>query len=285
MAETTNISWCDHTYNHFIGCTRVSPACDSCYAAHLMETRMGRAVWGGPGKGNGTRVLTSESNRRQPLRWDKKAKAAGVRPFVFCSSLSDVFDNAIPQEWRADLFEIIHRTPNLVWLLLTKRPQNIVKMVDAVGGLPANSALGTTVEDQKRADSNLLALKIAKIELAPLFTFGSFEPLLEDVTAPVGCMPDWAITGGETDQGKSKARPSNPDWFRHIRDQAKAAGAVYHHKQNGEFVATGHESITDATANFPIDRSLGRLMVRVGKSMAGRSLDGQIYDGRPEVRA
>lgn len=284
MAETTNISWADKTHNHFIGCTRVSPACDSCYAAHLMETRMGRVEWGGPGKGAGTRSLTSESNRRKPISWNKKAKASGARPFVFCSSLSDVFDNEIPAEWRQDLFNLIHKTEHLVWLLLTKRPQNIVKMVDAVGGLPENVALGATVEDQPRADKNLVALRAAKIELAPLFTFGSFEPLLERVTAPHGCLPDWVITGGETDQGKSKARPSNPDWFRHLRAQAEAAGSIYHHKQNGEFVAAGHECITDATANFPVDRSLGRLMVRVGKVMAGRSLDRQIFDARPEVR-
>lgn len=286
MADQTNISWTDYTHNHWIGCTRVSPACDGCYAAHLMETRLGRVEWGGPGNGNGTRSLTSDANRRKPLSWNRKAAKDGIRPFVFCSSLADVFDNQVPQEWRSDLFELIEATPNLIWLLLTKRPQNIVKMVDAAWfyGLPRNVALGTTVEDQDRADKNLPALQIANIELKPLFTFGSFEPLLGPVVVPEGMMPGWVITGGETDQGEHKARPTHPDWFRGLRDQTLAAGAVYHHKQNGEWVHAGHSSITNPTENLPVDHSLRCLMVKTGKHRSGRLLDGVTHDAFPEIR-
>ncbi|SOD00191.1 Phage protein Gp37/Gp68, partial [Rhizobium sp. AN5] len=122
MADSTNISWADMTFNPWIGCTRIAPACDGCYAAHLMETRMHRAEWGGPGKGNGTRARTSAANWRKPLAWNATAAKEGTRPFVFCASLADVFDNAIPEEWRRDLFDLIRATPHLVWLLLTKRP-------------------------------------------------------------------------------------------------------------------------------------------------------------------
>src|SRR3546814_9067951 len=91
----------------------------------------------------------------------------------------------------------MRKTPNLVYLLFTKRPQLIVKLADAAGGLPPNAALGTTVEDQKCADINLPALQVAKIELKPLFTFGSFEPLLGPITLPPALMTDWIIPGGE----------------------------------------------------------------------------------------
>lgn len=286
MADETNISWADMTFNPWIGCMRVSPACDGCYAAHLMETRMGRVQWGGPGAGVGTRSRTSEANWRKPVSWNKTAEKDGTRPFVFCSSLADVFDNAVPTEWRRDLFDLIEKTPHLVWLLLTKRPQNIVKMVDEAWfyRLPANAALGTTVEDQQRADANLPVLRVAMIELSPAFTFGSFEPLLGPVVIPEGMVPDWVITGGETDQGEHKARPTHPDWFRGLRDQAAASGSVYHHKQNGEWVQAGHPSLIDPTEHLPVNHSLGRLMVRVGKHRSGRLLDGIAHDGFPAIR-
>lgn len=231
MAEQTAISWCDHTHNHWIGCQKVSPACDGCYAENLMDHRYGRVQWGAPGKGVGTRSLTSEGNRRKPLTWNRKAGASGTRPFVFCSSLADVFDNHVRPEWRADLFELIRTTPHLIWLLLTKRPQLIVKLSTEAGGLPANAAIGTTVEDQTRADVNLSALEDARMALDPLFSFASCEPLLGPVNIQRSVMPDWLITGGETDQGKHKARPSDPNWFRSLRDQCASAGVPFHLKQ------------------------------------------------------
>lgn len=186
MADTTNISWADMTFNPWIGCTRIAPACDGCYAAHLMETRMHRAEWGGPGKGNGTRVRTNAANWRKPLVWNAKAAKEGTRPFVFCASLADVFDNAVPDEWRRDLFDLIRATPHLVWLLLTKRSQNIAKMAEKAGGLPENAAIGTTVEDQPRANINVQALLQASVDLwhaktRPLFLFLSCEPLIGPV--------------------------------------------------------------------------------------------------------
>lgn len=273
MGEITAISWADHTFNPWIGCMKVSPACDGCYAEALMDKRYGRVEWGSPGHGPGTRVRTSVGNWHQPIRWNKKAAADGTRPFVFCSSLADVFDNQVPAEWRADLFDLIRKTPNLVWLLLTKRPQNIVKMSTTGNprwlgeAWPSNAAIGTTIEDQARA-INLFRLAAAARDLNPLFTFASFEPLLGPVDptrivvhegaatfyndpeiehasilfnallgAPSLKLPPlgWAITGGETDQGGHKARATHPEWFRSLRDQCTAAGVAFHHKQNGEW--------------------------------------------------
>lgn len=328
MAEQTNISWTHHTHNHWIGCTKVSPACDGCYAEAMMDKRYGRVQWGAPGKGNGTRVLTSEANRKKPLSWDRKAAKEGTRPFVFCSSLADVFDNQVPKEWRAELFHLIRSTPHLVWLLLSKRPQNIVRMYDEAGGDLKNVAFGATCEDQQRYDINAKHLSYAKSALKPLFTFLSCEPLLGQIdmhlTPDDPLNPDWIITGGETDQGGHKARPTHPDWFRSLRDQAAAVGAAYHHKQNGEFLPRGqlfprpfgtrvqddptayqglippvHGCAIDLMGTVmtfdawwsqkpyegPVPASNPEVMERVGKNRSGRLLDGVEYNSFPKVAA
>lgn len=268
-----------------MGCTKVSPACDGCYAEALMDKRYGKVQWG-----NAPRVRTGAHTWHDPFRWQRQADKDGDRPFVFCASLADIFDNQVPADWRADAFEVMRKTPRLVYLLLTKRPQNIVKLTDAAGGLPVNAALGTTVEDQKRADTNLPALAVAKTELHPLFTFGSFEPLLGLVIVPPAFMPDWVITGGETDQGGHKARPSHPAWFRSLRDQARAAGAAYHHKQNGEWLPFDFDDLSsEELESVEIQGKIGGFadqpMMRIGKKRSGRMLDGITHDAFPEVPA
>lgn len=261
-----------------------------------MDHRFGKVKWN-----NNPRVRTSAKVWNDPYRWQKQAVKDGTRPFVFCASLADIFDNQVDPAWRAEAFKVMRETPNLVYLLLTKRPQNIVKLAEAAGGLPANAAIGATIEDQKRADINVPALLEASLDLwraetQPLFTFLSCEPLLGpvDLTTFHGAdiykvdalrgrifyevrggridplrvnhaiyqRIDWVITGGETDQGQHKARPSHPDWFRSLRDQCAAAGVPYHHKQNGEFLDG----------------------IRVGKAKSGRMLECVIHDAFPEVK-
>lgn len=308
MGENSKIEWTDHTFNPWMGCTKVSPACDGCYAEAMMDHRYGKVKWGP----HGDRVRTAPSNWKQPLRWDKEAKAAGTRPRVFCASLADVFDNQVPSEWRRDLFALMRATSNLTWLLLTKRPQNIVKLfreqqsidggAEYIASLwPRNAAIGTTVEDQQRADVNVTWLLDAKALLRPAFAFLSCEPLLGPIDLTRIVYPkfrqrnendpyvahdtlrghmigpdevaeklDWVIAGGETDQGQHKARPSDPEWFRMLRDQCAAAGTAFHFKQWGS-------TIPDAERE-------GRYR-RVPKSVAGRLLDGIEHNGFPEVSA
>lgn len=314
MGEVTKIEWCDHTFNPWIGCTKVSVgpkgACESCYAEAMMADRYHRVVWGRAGE-EGTRARTSEAYWKTPLRWDRKAATDGRRPFVFCASLADVFDNQVPQQWRADLLELAEKTPRLTWLLLTKRPQNIVKMAQALGygaelSWPGNAAIGCSVVTQAEANRDVPALLSAKGLLKPAFAFLSMEPLmgavdLQDIRLPDGRQMqalrgsiwrgsywtadvpriDWVITGGETDQGKHRARPSHPGWFRSLRDECAAAGVSYHHKQNGEW----GEMMSGAHGYFEIPfGEAGPRMMKVGKKATGRLLDGREHNDRPSVR-
>ena len=115
MGENTKIPWAHHTFNGWIGCTRVAPECDHCYAESMAKFR-GWAKWG-IGE---PRKRTTEENWKKPLRWNREAEQQRTRYRVFSSSLSDVFDVEVPTEWRSDLFDLIRRTPNLDWLILTK---------------------------------------------------------------------------------------------------------------------------------------------------------------------
>jgi protein gp37 len=124
MAENSKIEWCDHTFNPWIGCQKVSPGCDHCYAEAMMDKRYGRVQWGP----HGERKRTSEDNWKKPLAWAKRAN--GHRPRVFCASLADWLDNRVPLQWRSDLGRLIEATPELDWLLLTKRPENSISCGD-----------------------------------------------------------------------------------------------------------------------------------------------------------
>lgn len=302
MGENSKIEWTDHTFNPWMGCTKVSPACDGCYAEAMMDHRYGKVQWGP----HGERVRTAPSNWKQPIKWDRDAAKAVTRPRVFCASLADVFDNQVLPEWREDLFELIAATPNLIWLLLTKRPQNIVKMVRASGAiagngtryLPRNAALGTTIEDQERANINVPHLLNAKVMCGPAFVFLSCEPLLGPIdlvaggeSTEVGYIDwlrgfdgadpkipgiDWVIAGGETDQGKHKARPVNPDWIRSLRDQCKAASVAFHFKQWGEYAPNW---LNDENGKIAGSEWIDRM----GKKLAGRLLDGVEHNGFPDA--
>ncbi|HEY5412168.1 MAG TPA: DUF5131 family protein [Caulobacteraceae bacterium] len=316
MGIETEISWADATLNAWTGCTKVSPACDGCYAEHMMVNRYHRVVWGPHGERDQMKHW-----RSQVRKIEKRAIAhfaqTGNPLFVFCMSLGDVFDNQVPPEWRAELFAEIRKAQHCVYLLLTKRPQNIERMSIEAGGLPANAAIGCTVVSQPEADRDVPILLNAKQRLRALFAFVSMEPLLGPVDLtrlslkapyslnaltgkttmdPVGAFSpdvdvvhvelkqrpalDWVIVGGETDQGAHKARPSHPQWFRDLRDQCAAAGVVFHMKQNGEWVSVSE--VEGPGEHFEFED--GATVRRTGKERAGRTLDHVVHDARPEVK-
>jgi len=235
MAENSKIEWTDHTFNPWIGCTKVSPACDHCYAEAMMDTRYGRVTWGA----GQDRSRTSPSNWQHPRRWNRAAEANGARPFVFCASLADVFDNEVDPLWRRDLFKLIEETPCLIWLLLTKRIGNVNKMTNPFAGnpiLPSNVALGATMANQEEYDRDRIKLWETGIACRTLFTFGSFEPMLGPIILDKYA-PDWIICGGESGKG---AREMSPQWARGLRDGAKRLGRQFFMKQ-----MTGKKPIPD----------------------------------------
>jgi protein gp37 len=224
MGEKTGITWTDHTFNPWIGCARVSPGCERCYA----ETYGNRfdVEWGV----KAARRRTSASNWRQPLRWNRQAKADGVRRKVFCASLADVFeDNAQLHQWRFDLFDLIGQCPDLDWLLLTKRIENVMEMIPLAsmhnGTLPSNVWIGTTVENQQYADKRIPIL----LNVPAKIIFLSIEPMLGPIDHVLDGI-NWVICGGESG---IDTRPMNPEWAQSLRDQCISSYVPFFFKQWG----------------------------------------------------
>lgn len=266
MAEQSAIAWTRSTFNPWIGCTKVSPGCDHCYASVSTPARTMGIQWGA----GQARRRTSPANWKLPLRWNEAAPHttfAGRKGFwpVFCSSLADVFDNEVPAEWRRDLFDLIAETPNLTWLLLTKRIGNAEDMINAalLDDGPRwpwpNVWIGATIVNQEEADRDipkLLATPAAK-------RFVSYEPALGAVDFEQACEKsecwtalswstspnpelsvrmqrkgpmaglDWIIVGGESDQPGMRARQFNITWARLAIEQCTATGVSAFVKQLG----------------------------------------------------
>lgn len=275
MGENSKIEWTNHTFNPWMGCTKVSEGCKNCYAENQMDHRWNKVQWG-PGK---PRVRTSEANWKKPLQWNAEARKTGIRPRVFCASLADWLDPEAPIEWLADLMNVIAATPHIDWLLLTKRPELWEKRVswaadilDSLymdgtdlssnwlrGEAPPNVWIGGTVENQKATERISHLLKIPA-----QFHFLSCEPLLGQVGLSHLDQIDWVICGGESGPN---ARPMHPDWARSLRDQCVAAEVPFFFKQWGEWGDRG-----------------GTWMGRVGKKAAGRLLDGREWSEVPEAK-
>jgi protein gp37 len=354
MTAATKIEWADSTFNPWEGCTKVGPGCDHCYAEGR-NARFGGGVapnWG-PGA---PRRRTSRANWQLPVKWnglkflqctccpwrgEERAwqENGGMCPGcgrgevcdtmlrarrrVFCASLADVFDNEVDPSWRRDLFWLIVETPELDWLLVTKRVGNVAAMVaEALDGpppptnwpfprqaparLPRNVWLLITVVNQAEAQRDipkLLAIDAAvrglsiepmlgRVDLTRLHVgrnhgIPNVQPGHDHVDA-LRIKPgiDWVIAGGESGPD---ARPANPNWFRFLRDQCADAGIAYLHKQNGEW-APGSNWPDDVAIpsgeHCDFDGELkgdDQAVWRVGKKRAGRLLDGIEHNGYPRA--
>ena len=211
MGAQSKIEWTDSTFNPWVGCTKVArargapSACDFCYAEKWAK-RSGQVEWG-----NHPRRRTTEAYWRNPLAWNNRARLFqtehGRRQRVFCASLADVFDNQVDPSWRADLFNLIRACDELDWQLLTKRPQNIRKMLPADwgDGYP-NVWLGTTTEDARAYKQRAAHL----LKVPATIHFVSYEPAigpLEELDID-GRSPDWVIIGGESGVRSDLTRPT-----------------------------------------------------------------------------
>jgi protein gp37 len=331
MGYNSAIEWCDHTFNPWIGCQRVSPGCMHCYA----ETRDQRFHAGEHWGPKGTRQVTATANWRKPVAWNRVAEAAGRRDRVFCASLADVFeDREDVRDARLYLLDLIRQTPNLDWLLLTKRPEKVMPLLAQAFGdacmadnlplidwleewisalPPQNVWIGTSVEDQQRAEERIPHL----LRIPAAVRFLSCEPLLGPVDFGRLRAWDpfemyltgvhWVIVGGESGSG---ARPMHPDWARQLRDQCQVAGVPFLFKQWGAWLPyrvgvapllepQGGDSVdahilpAELTDNIgsevsgwmvdadSMDDDEPTIYRRVGKHAAGRELDGRTWDELP----
>ena len=277
MAENSKIEWTHHTFNPWRGCTKVSAGCKHCYAETMSKRNPGTlGVWGK----RGSRPVAVESYWKQPIKWNKDAKTAGERRRVFCASLADVFEgrDSMPESaWQAvsgariRLFNLIDATPDLDWLLLTKRPENILEMLGDWGvNTPANLWIGTSVENQEEADRRIPLLLTVPAKVR----FLSCEPLL----GPVDLRSylhgiQWVIVGGESGAGED-TRPMDPEWAQSLRDQCQFEQVAFHFKQWGEW----YPMFLEQTDN---GRHIATAFTRIGKAKAGRILDGRTWDELP----
>jgi len=278
MARASKIEWCDATISPLYGCTRVSPACQNCYAeklaARFVRNPQVQHLYAGTvgtgGKWTGTLNLHPE-RMEEALRWKKPRR-------IFVASQADLFHEDVPDSFLDAVFAYMALAPQHTFLLLTKRPERMrryffgrrlervtpalnVTPISVVHGasnsdvllyvrwpLP-NVWLGVTVEDQQRADERIPVL----LDTPAAKRFVSCEPLLGPVNFSLvtvednnGCAAQiWPLHGSGLDwviaggESGPNARPSHPDWFRSLRDQCSQTGVPFFFKQWGEWAFTG----------------------------------------------
>lgn len=312
MVANSKIEWCDHTLNWWYGCEAISPACAHCYAE----------AWAKRGGIDfSKRKLTREETRNMAFRYQGDQKwrdEHGRRPRVFVNSLSDWADNKAPQAWRDSLFRTIKVTPDVTYLLLTKRIGNAEKMLPADWGDGyENVWLGSTVIDQEEAQRDVPKL----LRTPARVHFLSIEPMLGPVRlrsldrndrvrldALTGqhhaenipqdpdqarraglhdvayfkeqlARVDWVIAGGESG---GAARPISPRWLRGLRDDCAAAGVSFFFKQWGEFCPP--DQVVPGTKLTSTHTYIdGCYVMRFGKKACGALLDGQEHKAFPEA--
>jgi len=230
MGEETKITWCQHTFNPWWGCEKVSAGCANCYA-EAWAKRTGHDVFGK----DKPRRFFGDKHWNEPLRWNAKAEKAGQRRRVFCGSMCDVFDGYDVQHLggglnleRLHLFDTIDKTPMLDWLLLTKRPKNIAGMIPArwAAGWPANVWIGITVENQEALNRTDWLLRCPATVL-----FLSCEPLLQRLRFANFDGIDWLIIGCEKLPGGRPGRRCELEWVYDLVAQGRELGMKVFVKQ------------------------------------------------------
>lgn len=303
MAENSKIEWTHHTANLWWGCQKVHAGCDNCYAENLDKR------WGGDHWGPHTTRRAIKGVFSDLLSYQRKAAAAGEVHRVFVGSMMDIFEKPMPLvdikgnfilnddrsnmdtgQLRDQLFEKVSLDyyPNLLFLLLTKRPGNIMKYIpnEWKGNPPMNVMYGTSPVNQETADD-----MIPKLLAVPGKHFLSCEPLLGPInlksqlirfdsgtlkypaigySSAFNHQIDWAIVGGESGQ---HARPMHPGWARDLRDQCEAAGVPFFFKQWGEYAFNPNYT------SYPGSKE--QQFIKVGKKDAGRLLDGKQHSQFP----
>ena len=275
MGMNSKINWCDHTWNPWQGCHKVSQGCKYCYM-HRDLKRYGR---------NPNTVIRSAN---QTFNMPFKIKEPAT---VFTCSWSDFFIEEADQ-WRTEAWEIIRKQKHLVFLILTKRPERIMDCLPRGwnGGWP-NVCLMVSTENQESADERIpLLLSVPALyrgisaePLLGLINFGDYISRNGKAFNKAGYTDsiNWIIVGGES--GPS-ARPMHPDWARRIRNDCRAAGTPFFFKQNGEFLTipdAGNLGLKYSIADVLNANTVGGGFIRVGRNNSGRLLDGREWNETP----
>lgn len=308
MSDKTHIEWTEATWNPVTGCSKVSQGCKHCYAE-----RDWKRLSANPGTRYYGRAFTDVRIHGDvlglPLRWKRPRR-------IFVNSMSDLFHEAVPDEFIDQVFAVMAAARQHTFQILTKRPERMRTYLAEQGRrlaidyasrqigidepftyrrLPLpNVWLGTSVEDQATADERIPAL----LDTPAAVRWISAEPLIGPLSfrwATWACRApsphpdghywhldglrgiDWVVSGGESGP---HARPAHPDWFRALRDQCAVAGVAYLHKQNGEWVSVSEVAGPGPHHTFPD----GATVRRTGKKLAGRTIDGVIHDAYPGVQ-
>ncbi len=306
----TNIEWTDETWNPITGCQKVSPGCKNCYMYRTYPRlkAMGQASY----QKTPDQVTLVSNLLNKPLEWKRPRR-------VFVCSMSDLFQDDVPDGFIYDVFLTMAAAPQHTFQVLTKRPERVAALVrsfqcaikddlamfkhaPAPWPLP-NVWIGTSVESQEYT-SRLDHLA----EVPAAVRFVSYEPALGPVdfspwlglcqpgTRPSECGTheqtlDWVIAGGESGPG---ARPAHPGWFRTVRDQCQAAGVPFFFKQWGEWFPVDTDAQREYWKNAITRKTVrertkvwdgGEVSLRIGKASAGALLDGREWREFPEIRA
>lgn len=246
MASSSDIEWTEQTWNPTTGCTKVSAGCKNCYA-EVMAQRL--HAMGTSGYANKFLLTLQPSRLNQPF---ERKKAT----LYFVNSMSDLFHEDIPDSFLDEVFDVITKTPQHTYQILTKRAERLPEFFKK-RECPQNVWLGVSVEDKKHGLPRIDFLREVKAHIR----FLSVEPLLEDLGEMDLNNIHWVIVGGESGP---KARPMHSSWAESIRDQCEKCDVAFFFKQWGGWGADG---------------------VKRSKKINGRNLSGKIWDEMPDLKS
>ena len=244
MASKHKIEWTEQTWNPTAGCTKISAGCKNCYAEN-MAIRL-QAI-GVKGYENGFQFSIVPDRLNEPLKRKKPT-------VYFVNSMSDLFHEDMPEYYLNEIFEVIKKTPQHTYQILTKRADAMFKYFQNKN-IPENIWLGVTVENKKEGLPRIDYLR----QLKAIVLFLSIEPLLEDLGQINLKNIDWVIIGGESGP---KARPMEKEWVVNIKEQCKENNIAFFFKQWGTW---------------------GADKIKRNKKLNGKELDGKIWQEYPNI--
>lgn len=247
MTTISRIEWTEQTWNPVVGCTKISPGCKNCYA-ETMARRL--KAMGAPGYENGFKLTLLPNRLGDPLKRSKPTT-------YFLNSMSDLFHEKVPDAYIEQVLDVVARTPQHTYQILTKRAQRMARFFGQGRQVPPNAWMGVSVENRKHGVPRIDHLR----QVPARIRFLSVEPLLEHVGALNLADIHWVIVGGESG---AKARPMDPGWVEDVRRQCEEQRVAFFFKQWGGWGADGKKR---------------------SKHANGRELLGRTWDAMPEVEA